>query len=82
MWTKAARKGFLKNPLQKREREEELLNQSRNQLKILTGLLTGPSHLKGHFFKLGLVDSHKCDTCKQASETGSHILCDCEALAH
>jgi len=22
-----------------------------------------------------------CDTCKQVSQTASHILCDCEALA-
>ena len=58
--------GFLKNPLPKKA--GELLNHSRNQLKILTGLLTG------HSFKLGLVNSHKCDTRKQASETASHSL--------
>ena len=58
-----------------------MLNQSRNQLRIFTGLLTGHCHLKGHLFKLGLVNSHKCDTCKQASEMASHILHDCEALA-
>jgi len=59
----------------------EMLNQSRHQLKILIGLLTGHCHFKGHLFKLRLVNSHKCDTCKHASETASHILCDCKALA-
>jgi hypothetical protein len=58
-----------------------MLNLSRNQLRILIGLLTGHSHLKGHQFKLGLVNSLECDRCKQASETASHVLCDCEALA-
>jgi hypothetical protein len=30
---------------------------------------------------MGLVDSPKCDRCKQASETALHVLGDCEALA-
>jgi hypothetical protein len=30
---------------------------------------------------MGLVDSPECDRCKQASETASHVLGDCEALA-
>ena len=47
----------------------------------MTGLLTGHYHLKGHLFKLGLANSPECDRCKQAYETSSHILCDCEALA-
>ena len=59
----------------------KLLNFNRNQLSILTGLFTGHCHLKGHLFKLGLVDSPECDRCKQASETASHVLGDCEALA-
>jgi hypothetical protein len=58
-----------------------LLIMSRNQLRIMTGLLTGHCRLKGHLFKLELINSAKCDRCKQASETAQHILCDCEALA-
>jgi hypothetical protein len=50
-------------------------NLNRNQLRIMTGLL-----LKGHLFKLGLVKSPECNRCKQASETASHILFDCDAL--
>jgi len=59
----------------------ELVNQSRNQQRILTGLLTEHCHVKGHLFKLGLVNSYKCDTCKEASEMASHILSDCESSA-
>jgi hypothetical protein len=59
----------------------ELVNLSRNQLRIMTGLLIGHCHLKGHLFNLGLVNSLEYDRCKQASETASHILCDREALA-
>ena len=54
---------------------------SRHQLKIMTGLLIGQCHLKGHFFKPRLVYSPKCDRCKKPSEMTSHILHDCKALA-
>ena len=47
----------------------------------MTGLLTGHYHLKGQLFKLGLVNSPERNRCKQASETASHVLCDCEAWA-
>ena len=43
-------------------------------------LLTGHCQLKGHLFKLELVNSNVCNRCKQASETASDILCDCDAL--
>jgi hypothetical protein len=71
-------KDFLKRPSVKRA--GELLNFSRNQLRIMSALLTGHCHLKGHLLKLGMVDSPRCDRCHQALETASHILCDCEAL--
>jgi hypothetical protein len=72
-------KGFLKTFSAKRA--GELLNLNRNQRTLMTGLLTGHRNLKGHLFKLGLVDSPRCDRCKEASETASRVLCDCEALA-
>jgi hypothetical protein len=62
------------------KRAQEFHNLSRNQLKIMTGPLTGHYYLKGHVFKLGLVDSPRCDRCIQASEMASHLLCDCEAM--
>jgi hypothetical protein len=47
----------------------------------MTWLLKGHCHLKEHLFKLELVNSPKCDRCKQASETASHVLSESEALA-
>jgi len=44
-------KGFLITPSAKKG--GELLKLSRNQLRIMTGLLTVHCHLKGHLFKLG-----------------------------
>ena len=51
-------KGCLKKPSAKRA--GELLNLSRNQLSILTGLLSGHCHFKRHPFKLMLVNSPQC----------------------
>jgi hypothetical protein len=56
------------------KKARELLNLSRNQLKIMTELLTGHCHLNGYLFKLGLINSPECDRCKQASEMASHSL--------
>jgi len=69
---------FLKRP--SATRAGELLNLSRNQLRIRSVLLTGHCHLKEHLIKLGMVESHGCDRCHQALETAPHIFCDCEAL--
>jgi hypothetical protein len=69
---------FLKNPLQKKV--GELFNLSRNLLRKMAWLLTGHGQLKGHLFRLELANSHECNRCKQASETASDILCDCDAL--
>jgi len=78
MYEQRQAKGCLKKfPLKK---TWELLNLSRNQLWIMRGLLLGHSHIKGHLFKLGLVNSPVCDGCKQAYEMASHMLCCCEAL--
>jgi hypothetical protein len=66
--------GFLKNPLQKKA--GDLLNLSRHQLSIVTGLLTAHCHLQGEPFKLGLVNSPE-----QASEIALHVLCVCKTLA-
>jgi hypothetical protein len=47
-------RGYLKRPSDKIAGE---LNLSRNQLRIMTGLLTGHCCLQGFLFKLGLADS-------------------------
>jgi hypothetical protein len=72
-------KGFLKRPSVKRA--EEILNLSRDQLRILMGLLTGHCHLNRHLFTLWLVDNPGCGRCKQAFAMASHVLCDCKALS-
>ena len=53
---------------------------SPNQQRILMGLLTGLCHISGHLFKLELVDDHRCDGCRQAIETTSYSLRNCEAF--
>jgi hypothetical protein len=50
-------KGFLKQLSARKD--GELLSMNRNQLRIMTGLQMGHCHLKGHLFKLGLVDNHE-----------------------
>ena len=67
-------KGFLKRPSSKKA--EELINLSRNQLRIVTGFLTVHCHLRGCLYKLGLVNILEHDRCKQAPETASYMLCD------
>jgi ribonuclease HI len=66
-------RGFLKRLSAKRVGERFSL--SRNQLRILTGLFfTKHCQIKGPLFKMGLIDSPKCDRCKQASLTASRSL--------
>jgi len=48
-------KGLLKEPSPKRA--GELINLRRNQLRIMTGLLTWHRHLQQYLSKLGLIDS-------------------------
>jgi hypothetical protein len=45
-------------------------------------LLTGHCHLKGHLFKLGLINDPICERCQEEDDSATHILCDCEAVAH
>ena len=71
-------KVFLRRPIA--ERAGQLLDLSRNQLQILTGLLTVHCHLNRHLCKLGLVDNPVCGRCKQAFERALHVVCHREAL--
>ena len=72
-------KGLLRKPSEKKN--WGIAQSEEKQLRIMMGLLTGHFHLKGHLFKFGLINSPESDCCKQASDTASHVLCDCEALA-
>jgi hypothetical protein len=59
-----------------------LLKLNRDQLRWIVGLYTGHSHLKGHLFKMGLMNDPICERCLEAHESATHVLRDCEALAH
>jgi hypothetical protein len=60
----------------------ERLKWNTNQLWWTVRLLTGYCHLKGHLFKLGLVNSPRFERCLEEEESDTHILCDCEAIAY
>jgi hypothetical protein len=71
-------KGLIQGP--SASRTKDLLRLNRDQLRWVVGLLTGHFHLKGHPFKLGLINDPICERC-QEDESATHILCDCEAVA-
>jgi hypothetical protein len=56
--------GFLKKSLCKEG--WGIVQSDKNQLRIMTGLLTG------HIFELGLVNNSECDRCKQAFDRATH----------
>jgi hypothetical protein len=64
------------------KRSKDRLKLNRDQLRWLVGLFTGHCHLKGHLFKLGLIDDPTCERCLEEDESTMHVLCDCEAIAH
>jgi hypothetical protein len=51
------------------------LNMSRQQLSVVTGLLTGHLGLNGHLYKIPL-----CRRCLNGNETVENLLCECESL--
>jgi hypothetical protein len=63
-------------------RTKDLLKLNRDELRWVVGLLTGHCHLKGHLSKLGLANDPICKRCLEEDESATHILCDCEAVAH
>jgi hypothetical protein len=73
-------KGLIQGPSARRTKD--LLKLNRDQLRQVVGLLTGHCHLKGHLFKLGLANDPICERCLEEVESATHILCDCEAVAH
>jgi hypothetical protein len=72
--------GFLQGPCVRRT--NELLKLNRNQLRWVTGLLTGHCSLKGHLFKMGFTNSPTCKRSLEKDESATYILCDCEAIAY
>jgi hypothetical protein len=73
-------KGLISGPSARRAKD--LLKLNRDQLKWVVGLFTGHSHLMGYLFKLGLTYDPTCECCLEEDESATHVLCDCEAIAH
>jgi hypothetical protein len=67
--------GLIQGPSARRTKDLLKLNR---QLRWVVGLLTGHRHL----FKLGLTDDPICEWCLEEDKSATHILCDCEAVAH
>jgi hypothetical protein len=61
-------KGFLQEPSVRRTKGLLKLN----QLRWVTGLLTGHCHLIGHLFKMGLTNSPTCERCIEKDESATH----------
>jgi hypothetical protein len=64
------------------KRSKDLLKLNTDQLRWIMRLLTGHYHLRGHLFKLGLTVDPTCERCLEEDESATHVLCDCEAIAH
>ena len=65
-----------------RKRFEACMKMSKNNLRILTGFLTGHCRLREHLRKLRLTEEGLCRFCEEFNEIPEHILRSCEALAH
>jgi hypothetical protein len=59
----------------------KFLSLSREQSRVVTGLLTGHNTLNRHIHLMGLRDSPPCRNCGAEDETSAHVICRCEALA-
>jgi hypothetical protein len=63
-------------------RTKDLLKLNRAKLRWMGGLFIGHCHLKEHLLKLGLTDDPTCEGCLEEDESATHVLCDCETIAH
>ncbi|XP_071579823.1 uncharacterized protein [Temnothorax nylanderi] len=62
-------------------RAKELLELTKQKLRMAVGLLTGHSALlRAHLFNLGLAEQKECRLCRDEKEDNVHILCHCPAL--
>ena len=58
-----------------------LIHMKREQLRIVTGLITGHGHVLKHLKTVGLYDGdHTCRLCGEFEETAHHVVLECEAL--
>jgi hypothetical protein len=58
-----------------------LLILSKNQMRLVVGLLTGHCHPRKHLHRLGIYKEEPvCRKCGMGEETAHHILFECETL--
>lgn len=57
-----------------------LLEQSRDKVHSITGMITGHNSLNYHQFNIGNTDSALCRFCEEADESAAHLLCNCPAI--
>ena len=67
--------------MQDKDRQAFCRKLSKQNLHLITRLLTGHNTLNGHLHKLGLHPDGLCRFCNLEMETSKHILMDCIALA-
>lgn len=58
----------------------QLIEMSKSDIRITTGIITGHCRLNQHLMRLGIRNDPDCDLCGRTSETGAHFLCECSAL--
>lgn len=62
------------------KRSIALLSLPRNQLRVMTAMLTGHCKLRRHLTIMGLGDDRRCRFCKSSDETPEHLITSCVAI--
>ncbi|VEN63066.1 unnamed protein product, partial [Callosobruchus maculatus] len=55
---------------------------TRSNLRLLVGLLTGHNTFRRHLFVMRVVNDPTCTWCGEEEESSAHILCRCETLGY
>lgn len=64
-----------------KKRTQEVLELSKEELRMYVGLNTGFCNLNYHLSKIGLASDSTCRLCGNGCETPRHILCECSAAS-
>jgi ferredoxin-thioredoxin reductase catalytic subunit len=73
-------KRFIDRPC--KERADDLLKLSRQQLKMVVAILTGHAPVRRHLYIMGMFNEEpSCRFCRMETERVQHIVCSCEVLA-
>lgn len=71
-------KMFIKEP---RILLRDLKNRSSQQVRTITGLLTGHGHLQKHLHTIEVSDTPMCRKYREIETTKYHFLCECNSIA-